>query len=176
MAFVSPEKIVWNMSLDEGMHVADFGAGSGAYAITIAKRVGDGGRVYAIDLNKDLLTKLKNDAESAHVSNIETIWGDVEEINGSKLAPNSVERVVISNILFQVEDKVGVAKEAGRILKPNGLVLVVDWSGSYGGLGPKDEHVVPSSAVRKIFLNNNFAEVKEVEAGDYHYAILFRKL
>ncbi len=176
MAFASPEEILKELPLDEGDHVADFGAGSGAYAIIASKRVGSSGRVYAIDVNKELLAKVKNDAAKSGVHNLEIIWGNVENPNGSKLAPSAVDRVIISNMLFQAEDKEGVVKEAGRILKPSGLALVVDWSGSYGGLGPKENDILKPAEVRKMFLNASFAEVKEVRAGEYHYGIIFRRL
>lgn len=175
MAFVSPEEIVKSISLDEGMHLADFGAGSGAYVFAAAKRVGKSGRVYAIDLNKELLQKVKRESIQGGNSNIEIIWGDVEVSKGSKLAGGAVDRVILSNILFQVEDKEGVVKETARILKPNGMALVVDWSGSYGGLGPKESQVITAREVRKLFLNNSFEEVREVNAGDYHFAIVFRR-
>lgn len=176
MAFVSPEDIIKSISIDEGMHVADFGAGSGAYVLAAAKRTGRSGRVYAIDVNKELLEKVKRDAVQNSSLNVEIIWGDVEVSAGSKLAASSVDRVILSNILFQVENKDATVKEAARILKPNGMALVVDWSGSYGGLGPKESQVISSREVRKLFLNNSFEEVKEIEAGDYHFAIIFRRL
>ncbi|MBX4215498.1 methyltransferase domain-containing protein [Candidatus Parcubacteria bacterium] len=176
MAFALPEQILPELSVNEGDHVADLGAGSGAYALAAAKLAGGSGRVYAVDVQKDMLTKLKNEAASRGIHNLEIIWGDAEAVNGTKLAPHAVDRAIISNVLFQAESKEGLVKEARRILKPNGLALVVDWSGSYGGIGPKEDHVVPPALARRLFSTNGFAEVKEVAAGDYHYGILFRKL
>jgi len=176
MAFVLPEELLPELTLSEGMHLADFGAGSGAYSLPAAALVGESGRVYAIDVQKDMLTKLKNEAASRKLHNVEIIWGDVEAEMGAKLAPHSVDRVIVSNVLFQAEDKEKLVKEASRILRPNGLLLFIDWSGSYGGIGPKEDHVVPPAAARRLFASNGFAEVKEVNAGDYHYGIVFRRL
>lgn len=176
MAFASPDLIVNDLSLDEGHHVADFGAGGGAYAVPIARRVGSAGRVYAIDVQKELLGRLKQSALHEGVGNVEILWGDIESPNGSKLAPHSMDRVLVSNVLFQAEDKERVAKEASRILKPSGMALVIDWTASHGGLGPTEGHVVKAADARRLFLNNGFAEVREVPAGDFHYGILFRKL
>lgn len=176
MAFVSPEEIVRGITLEEGMQVADFGAGSGAYVLSALKHVGKSGKVYAIDLNKELLQKIKRESAEKGYSNVEIIWGDVEVKNGSKLADRSMDRIILSNILFQLEDKVGTVKETARILKPSGMALVVDWSGSYGGLGPKESLVVMAKEVRSLFINNSFEEVREIGAGDYHFAIVFRRL
>lgn len=175
MAFADPLLTIKELSLDDGMHVADFGAGSGAYAIPMARRVGSG-RVYAVDVQKSLLEKIKKEAAHEGVHNIEVVWGDIESPNGSKLAPQSVDRVLVSNVLFQAESKEAIAKEAARIVKPGGLCLVIEWSGSYGGLGPTEEAVVKPAEARRVFLNNSFAEAKEVPAGEYHYGILFRRL
>lgn len=176
MAFVLPDQILRELNLEEGMHVADFGAGSGAYTISASKRVGSSGRVYAIDVNKEMLDKVKKDGAKEGRFNIEIVWGDAETKNGTKLAPSSMDRVIMSNVLFQSEDREGMAKEANRILKTNGMVLLVDWSSSHGGLGPKEDHVVLPAEARRLFLNNGFAEVREVSSGDYHYGIIFRKL
>lgn len=176
MAFVLPDQILREFSLDEGMHVADFGSGSGAYTISASKRVGSSGRIYAIDVNKEMLEKVKRGGAKEGRFNIEIVWGDVDDKNGTKLAPSSMDRVILSNVLFQSEDKGGMVKESCRILKPNGMVLVIDWSSSHGGLGPKEDHVILPADTRRLFLNNGFAEVREVSAGDYHYGIIFRKL
>jgi len=176
MAFISPEEIIKNLSLDVGMQVADFGAGSGAYSILAGKQVGASGRVYAIDVNKELLAKIKKDAADQKIFNVEIIWGDVETPGGTKLKDKLIDRVIISNILFQVEDKEGVAKEAARILKPNGLVLVIDWSGSYGGLGPKESDVLSKETAQRFFLNNSFAPARDLPAGDYHFGFIMRRL
>ncbi len=156
--------------------MADFGAGSGAYSILAGARAGGSGRVYAIDVNKDMLSKVKADGAKQKVSNIEIVWGDVETLGGTKLASKIIDRVIISNILFQAEDKEGLVKEAARILKPNGLALVVEWSGSYGGLGPKESALVSKDAALKLFLNNGFALVRDISAGDYHFGFIARRL
>ena len=67
------------------MHVADLGAGSGHYTLAAAKKVGESGRVYAIEVQKDLLTRIKNLAQTEHINNVEVIWGDVENRGGTKL-------------------------------------------------------------------------------------------
>ena len=62
--FSDPEKNIEQFSLGKGMHVADFGTGSGFYALAAAEAVGETGRVYAIDVQKDLLEKLKKEAHN----------------------------------------------------------------------------------------------------------------
>src|SRR3989344_2857336 len=100
MAFTDPLKNIQELGVSEGMFVADLGAGTGAYAIPLAEAVGPMGRVYAVEVQKDLVATLKSNAQSKGVGNIEAIWGDIEEVGGTKLREGLVDVVVISNTLF----------------------------------------------------------------------------
>lgn len=173
--FSDPQKNIAQLDVLIGDHVADFGAGSGAYALAIARRVGPSGRVYAIDVQKDLLTKLKNEACRENISNVEIIWSDLDDEKGIALREASVDACVISNLLFQVSSKERVVLEAWRVLKQGGKVLVVDWNDSYGGLGPTPQHVFSKQAARELFLEKGFAHEKDIDAGAYHYGMIFKK-
>jgi len=134
------------------------------------------GRLYAIDAQKDLLTKLKNHASREGLYNVEVVWGDIEKVNGTKLREASVDLVFLCNVLFQVDDKVGVIREAKRILKPAGRVLVVDWTDSFGGMGPKPESVIKKEMVTSIFEKEGFHLDREISAGSHHYGMIYKKL
>lgn len=135
--FSDPKKNIEAFSLIPGMTIADLGAGSGAYCEPVAIAVGDKGKVYAVDVQKDLLAKIKNDANKNHILNIEVIWGDIEKVGGTKLRDGCVDGVIASNILFQLTNKEGFRAEVRRILKPGGRLFVIDWTDSFGGLGPQ---------------------------------------
>lgn len=60
MSFTDPQNNIDQFDLDSGMRVADLGAGSGAYSVAAAKKVGGDGRVYAVEVQKDLLEKIHN--------------------------------------------------------------------------------------------------------------------
>jgi ubiquinone/menaquinone biosynthesis C-methylase UbiE len=86
-----------------------------------------------------------------------------------------VDVVVIANTLFALDDKAGAAKEAMRILKKKGRVLLVEWADSFAGMGPHRDHVVPKEASTKIFVDVGFALEREIDAGSHHYGLVFRK-
>ncbi|OHA17556.1 MAG: hypothetical protein A2836_03590 [Candidatus Taylorbacteria bacterium RIFCSPHIGHO2_01_FULL_45_63] len=174
--FTDPQKNIEALGLAPGMHVADLGAGSGFYVLEAAKRVGDSGRVYAVDVQKDLLQKIKNRAGLEHLFNIEVIWGNVEKIGGTKLKEGSMDLVIASNILFQVEAKNDFIGEAKRILKPKGRVFLIDWSDSFGGMGPAKEAVVLPKDARRLFEAGGFVFEREIKAGDHHYGLVFKKI
>jgi len=173
--FSDPIKNIAQFGLEEGMKVADFGAGSGAYAIAAAKRVGGSGRVFAVDVQSDLLVNLKNLTSEKKIENIEIIRGDIDEQNGSKLNNESLDAVIVSNILFQSENKTTLVGEVLRVLKKGGRALVIDWSDSYGGMGPAPKDIIVKEAARKIFDEAGFEFERDIDAGEYHYGIIFIK-
>lgn len=173
MHFAEPKTNILQMGLREGMKVADLGCGSGHYALAISGIVGPMGRVYAVDVQEDHLTRLRNDAQEKGIKNIETIWGDIEKAGGTMLKEHALDAVVLSNTLFQLDSAEGAIVEMKRILKPGGKVLVVDWAGAYGGVGPKKESVVPEHTAEELFITGGFHKVKSFRGGPHHYSILF---
>ena len=174
--FSDPVKNVEQCGIQAGMDIADFGSGSGFYTIAAAKALMATGRVYAIDAQKDLLSKLKNNVARAGLYNVEVIWGDIEKIGGTKLRESSVDLVLLCNVLFQLENKGDIINEIKRILKPVGRILVVDWSDSFGGIGPQPEHVVKKATVLEMFEKGGFHMDREISAGSHHYGFIFKKL
>ena len=175
MSFSDPEQILRQFSLGEDWHVADFGAGSGAYVLAAAERL-SGGVVYAVDINRSLLERVKKEAGERGLKNVEIFWGDVEDRGGSKLKDASMDAVVVANVLFQVGSKKGVAEEVWRVLKPKRRTLVIDWTDSFGGLGPHTNLIFPKEKARELFDNNGFEYEQEINAGDHHYGLIFKKI
>jgi len=171
--FANPSDNIALLHLKDGMRVADFGTGSGAYALALAHQVGRNGRVYAIDVQKDLLTTLKNAAAAKKIFNIEYIVGDLDRPGGSRLASKLLDAVVISNILFQSEHKLELLKEAHRILKDGGQMLLVDWAGSFGNIGPHASAVVGEGDATALAEKAGFVLDRSVSAGSHHYGLVF---
>jgi ubiquinone/menaquinone biosynthesis C-methylase UbiE len=155
------------------MKVGDFGAGSGHYSRAAAAIVGNSGKVYAIDVQEDVLKHIKLNTHPHHQHIIHTTWGDIEKTGGTHLRDHTLDAAIVANTLFQVENRFGFLAELKRVLKPGGKVLVVDWAGSYGGIGPTPSKVVRESEAEALFINGGFHKVKSFRAGPHHYGILF---
>ncbi len=174
MSFSDPEQNIAQLNLQHGSVVADFGAGSGFYTLAAARAVG-GGKVYAIDVQKDLLARIKTEAQKQHLSNVELLWADVEKVHGTKLHDASVDAVIVSNILFQLTDRRNLIEEVKRILKPRGRVLAVDWSESAGKFGPRPEQILREDSARALFEHAGMRFEASIKAGSHHYGFIFRK-
>lgn len=169
--FTDPLKNLKTLGLREDDIVADLGAGTGYYSIAASALV-PRGKVYAIELQKDFLMKIKNKIAEAHLSNVEIIWGNVEKIGGSKIRSEIVDVALVSNVLFQVEDRDKFIDEVKRILKPRGQVLFIDWSESSVMRGT---NIIPKNKAIEMFRKKGFVVDREIDAGEHHYGMILRK-
>lgn len=169
--FTDPLKNLKALGLREDNVVADLGAGTGYYSVLLGALV-PRGKVYAVEVQKDFLETIKNKVKEAHLGNVEIIWGNIEKIGGTKLNEGVADAVIVSNVLFQAEDKENFILEIKRILKQNGKVLLVDWLSS---AIMKEKNTVPKNKAREMFEKKGFIVDREINAGDYNYGMILRK-
>lgn len=170
-SFARPPLHIREIGVSPGMTVADFGSGSGAHAFALAEATGKDGRVYAIDVQRDLLARIKNEATRRALHHIDVLWGDLEKPLGSKIADGIVDVVLISNMLFQLIDKHVALDEARRILKPAGIFAIIERNGATG-LHPGT--ILPKKDALALARRADFEPIREFTAGTHHYGILFR--
>jgi len=170
--FSTPSICLSQFNIEPGMIVADLGCGSGAYTLEIASRIGSLGKVFAVDVQKGLVDKLANECKTKNLTNISVLWDDMDDANGIALQDVSIDRIVIANTLFQIEDIQKFATEVKRILKPKGSALVVDWSESFNGLGPAPQYVVTQARAQELFEKVGLFTVKTINAGEHHYGFV----
>ena len=168
--FLTPDHLVKELYLRPGDRVADLGCGTGAYTVALANEVGEIGQVYAVDVHRDAIHTLASTLDRRKILNVETIWADIEK--GVPIDAYSLDAVVMSNILFQLEDIDKALSHISKILKPEGQLLVVDWTHSHGGVGPHTNHVVSEAKAEALVQKHGFRIVKHLPAGNYHYAFI----
>jgi ubiquinone/menaquinone biosynthesis C-methylase UbiE len=168
--FLTPDHLVRELYLRPGDRVADLGCGTGAYTIALAREVGDIGQVYAVDVHRELLHTLAGTLQRQNLLNVDVLWADIEK--GIPIDAYSLDAVVMSNILFQLADIDAALTYVAKILKPEGELLIVEWSQSHGGIGPHPDHVVPEEKAESLAQKHGFRLEKRLRAGDYHYAFI----
>lgn len=173
--FLNPVLAVEAAKIHDGMMVADFGAGSGFFTRAAARAVGESGRVWAVDIERELLSRIKNLSLAEALTNVEVIHGDIATQGGSNLPDHYFDLCMVANVLFATAEKQTLIAEIKRVLKRSGRALVIDWKGSFGGLGPHPDHVITEPSARALFEDVGFVYVEQIPAGEYHWGFVVRK-
>ena len=105
-----------------GAHVLDYGCGPGNYTIAAAKLVGPSGKVYAVDIHPLAISEVQNKADIKGLRNVQTILTDCN----TKLPDSSVDAVLLFYVLHDFKNPDVIIKELNRVLKPMGVLLVID--------------------------------------------------
>lgn len=174
--FSDPVRNLKAFGLTENNIVADLGAGTGYYAVAAGQLV-PRGKVYAVEVVKEYLSTIKNKCIEAKLGNVECLWGNIEKVGGTKIGDSIVDRVIISNILFQIENKDSFLEEIRRILKTGGKVLLIDWAPNspLATELAKTKTAVSKDKAREMFEMGGFKLEREIDAGEQHYGMIFIK-
>ena len=135
--------------IEAGQRVVDYGCGPGGLAIELARRVGDDGKVFAVDINADFLGIVeKRAAEAGVAERIEVVQGDGLTI---PLPAACADRVVCKNVLEYVPDPEGIVAEFFRIGAPGGIVHVSDSDWGAFLVSPEEDHAEMMAAAGVAF-------------------------
>lgn len=172
---INPKKLLEQGGLKAGSVVADLGCGSsGHFVFPAAHLVGEKGRVYAVDILPAVLQSIESRAKLEGLLNVVRVWADLER-SGALQVEGGVDIALLVNTLFQVKDAATVIKEAARVLKPGGVLLVAEWKATSTLFKPLAMMRVDSSMVQQWARDAGLTFDHEFEAGPYHYGLVFRK-
>ena len=169
--FLNPQQILKNISLKEDMIVCDFGCGSGGWVLPLARQL-KAGMIYGVDILESAVSALDGKAQSEKLFNVKTLIGNVEK--GVAFPNDYFDLVLMTNLLFQVDDKYGVLTEAKRVLKKNGMILAVDWEKD-APIGSKEERVSVGE-IKEMAVRVGFVSEKEFKASNFHWGLILRKI
>jgi len=176
-SLVDPNKIFKKINLGPGMRVADLGCGrTGHFVFSAAQAVGDKGVVYAVDVVKDVLASVKSMAQGEGFDNVQTVWSDIELPGRTPIPDQSVDVCFFVNVMFQLKDKINAMKEAARMLKKEGYVVIVDWMKKLGALGPAPEAMTSPQKLTETAAEAGLVVVETFPAGAYHYSLVLKKI
>ena len=173
---IDVEFLLAALDVEPDQHVADFGAGGGGhFTFPLARRVGRGGMVYAVDVVPDNLKGIKRRAVAEGVSHVRVVHSNLEVIGATAITEESLGRVLVVNVLYQNVHHDHILKEAHRLLKPGGKLLVVDWRSDTGRVGPPVARRVSAEQLKDIAVSVGFELEREVAASLWHYGLIFLK-
>ena len=119
-----PEKALDALNLKPGMVVADIGAGVGYMSLRMARRVGPSGKVFANDLQPDMLDRLRQNASKAGIGNIVTVIGDVAD---PKLPANTMDLVLLVDVYHEFSEPQKMLRKIRETLKPDGRLVLLEY-------------------------------------------------
>ena len=107
-----------------GMTVVDLGCGLGFFAIPAAGIVGSTGYVYAVDVQAGMVEHLGSEIDRRQIANISVLLSGESRV---ALPDGTVDLVFIAVVLHEVEDPVAFLGEAGRLVKRDGTIVVIEF-------------------------------------------------
>jgi ubiquinone/menaquinone biosynthesis C-methylase UbiE len=173
--FLDPKNIVEQIDIARGVAVADFGCGSGFFSLAFAEIIGESGKVYSLDVMPSALESVASKARLAGLSNIIPQRVNLEKEGGSKLPSESVDWVIMKDMLFQNNMKDIVVREALRVLKKGGKVLAVEWNDQNAPVGPDKKIRISKEELDKLAESQGFKKEKDLIAGDFHHGAVYIK-
>ena len=121
--FIKPRMSVLNeVDIKEGFQVLDYGCGPGSYIVPLAELVGDSGKIYALDIHPLAIQTVKRLAAKKRLANVHTILSDCK----TGLPADSLDVVLLYDILHDLHNSGEVLAELRRVLKPEGILSVSD--------------------------------------------------
>jgi ubiquinone/menaquinone biosynthesis C-methylase UbiE len=165
--WLDPGDVVGRLGVGPGMRVADIGAGTGYFAIPLAERVAPGGLINAVDLQPEMLARLRS--KISKPLPIELVEGSAEK---TTLAGGAHDLVLLANVWHEVDDRIAAIAEVERILKDGGRLAIVDWRQDLAPPpGPPAEHRLAPAAVAGELGARGWREIGVTTVGLYSYLL-----
>ncbi len=158
-----PAQVVAWAKIQPGMHVLELGPGPGTFTLEIAGRVGDGGRVTAVDISPAMIARLEAKIEQAGAPNVTARVASAYEL---PLPDASADRAFMITVLGEIPDRDRALAEIGRVLKPDGLLAV-------GEFIPDPDFPLPQTVVG--WCRQGGFQLVDLNGNLMHYVALFKK-
>ena len=174
-----PADVLNALGAGPGKRVADIGSGSGYFTIRLAQRVGTGGKVYAVDLDRAALDRLRERAQHDALTQVETVPGEPADPH----LPSQLDAALIVDAYHEFRQYDEMLTAIHRALVPGGRLVIID--GEAPADRPRTEyhrlHRIPADIVRQEVVRNGFVfkdsrpGFHDAEYGKQMYFLVFEK-
>jgi ubiquinone/menaquinone biosynthesis C-methylase UbiE len=133
------------LRIADGSVVADLGAGSGWFTIRLARRVGPNGKVYAEDVQREMIDAIDRRRKREGLRNVQPVLGKQWD---PQLPAGQLDAALIVDSYYEMEEPVVLLRNLARSLKPSGRIGIVNYTKAGFGPGPPmDQRVDPSIVI-----------------------------
>lgn len=145
----APEKALDAIGIREGMVIADVGAGTGYFSRRMAKRTGPTGKVYAVDIQPEMIRKLRDNAKREGLTNI---VGVVSKENDPMLPEGAIDLILMVDVYHEFDRPQEMLRKMRAALKPDGRMILLEYR--------KEDPKVPIRLEHKMTVEEAKAEVE----------------
>lgn len=151
------DRLMDTLGITEKKTVADLGAGSGWFTVLAAKRVGNAGKVFAVEINQEFVDHINKRAKAEGFTNIQTILGKPDD---PMLPSNAVDAVMILKTYHEIAEPVILMKKLRTSMKKGGLVGIIDRDGNGSDHGLDADTVIREMKLAGFTLKAQYDFVK----------------
>jgi ubiquinone/menaquinone biosynthesis C-methylase UbiE len=171
------ENILRKITVEEGQKVAELGCGNfGFFVWPLARLVGRRGQVYAVDILKSTLDEIRRQALRENFPQVKIVWSNLEVFKATNVETNSLDSALLVNVLYQSDKRTEILREAIRLLKRGGKLLIVEWGNADSPLGPTLDKRVKLDSLKAAAPKIGLGIKEDFSAGPYHYGLILTKL
>ena len=138
-AWQKPDQVLDTLAPRAGQTICDIGAGPGYFSLRAARRVGEAGRVFAVDVDPRILDALRIRLEREKIGNVTPVLGIGSD---PLLPPASCDLILVIDVYHHFPDRPAYLRRLARLLRPDGRLAAIDWHKRTTGFGPPQEHRV----------------------------------
>ena len=168
----SPTKAVSLLGIKPGMTVCDLGAGTGYYAVRMARLVGPSGKVFAVDIQPRMLELLSQRLASAGITNISPLLGAEAETN---LPPNSQDMILLVDVYHEFSQPQQMLRSIRKALKDSGRLVLLEFRKEDSAVPIRLEHKMSLAEVKMELEPEGFQIDKVVDALPWQHMIFLKK-
>jgi cyclopropane fatty-acyl-phospholipid synthase-like methyltransferase len=166
-----PARAIEALDLRAGMTVADIGTGSGYYAVRMARKVGEEGRVYATDIQVGMLSILQRRAAMEKLSNIVPVLGAADD---PKLPPGSLDLALMVDVYHELSEPQAFVRRLREALKPEGRLVLIEFRKEDPRVPIKEEHKMSVAQVRQELSADGFAIDRVIDVLPWQHIIVLK--
>lgn len=168
----APSLLIKALGLKPGMVVADIGAGSGYLTFPMAKLVGPKGKVFAVDIQPEMLTIIQKKARAQGIKNVGLVLGDTAD---PKLPANSCDLQLLVDVYHELDQPYEMTIAMKKALKPGGRLVLVEYRKEDARVPIKEVHKMSEAQARKELAVAGMTFVKNIKVLPWQHILIFRK-